>query len=99
MQIEFTAIFERDGDRWVASCLEIPGTSGQGKTQEEARESLIEGVSSLLKVRREQGLHVAPADALGENIVLVGEYAVISPIAVGASEPPPDNFGRTVTRP
>jgi len=37
MKQEFTAVFEREGDRYIAYCPEIPGPNGQGKTKEEAR--------------------------------------------------------------
>jgi len=40
MRNEFTAIFERDGDWYIAYSPEIPGANGQGRTKEEARESL-----------------------------------------------------------
>lgn len=33
-------MFERDGEWFVAYCPEIPGANGQGRTKDEARESL-----------------------------------------------------------
>ena len=40
MSNTFTAIYERDGDWYVAYCPEVPGANGQGRTKEEARASL-----------------------------------------------------------
>ena len=36
MHNEFTAVFERDSDWYVAYCPEIPGANGQGRTKAEA---------------------------------------------------------------
>ncbi len=33
MHNEFTAIFERDGDWFIASSPEFPGANGQGRTR------------------------------------------------------------------
>jgi predicted RNase H-like HicB family nuclease len=33
MHNEFAAVFERDGDWFVAYCPEIPGANGQGRNQ------------------------------------------------------------------
>ena len=56
MRNEFTAVFERDGDWVIAYCPEIPGANGQGRTKDEARESLIEAIALILRDRREDGL-------------------------------------------
>ncbi len=63
MRNEFTAIFERDGDWYIAYCPEIPGANGQGKTREGAMQSLQEAVSLVLEDRREDGLRGVPDDA------------------------------------
>ena len=56
MHNEFTAIYERD-DHWhIAYCPEIPGANGQGRTRDEARESLIEAILLIREDRREDGL-------------------------------------------
>lgn len=34
MHNEFPAIIEKDGDWYIAYCLEVPGANGQGKTRE-----------------------------------------------------------------
>ncbi len=63
MHNEFTAIFERDGDWYVAYCPEIPGANGQGRTKAEAQASLAEGIALILQDRREDGLRGLPPDA------------------------------------
>ena len=47
MHNEFTAVFERDGEWYVAYSPEIPGANGQGKTKEEARQSLSEAIALI----------------------------------------------------
>jgi predicted RNase H-like HicB family nuclease len=47
MHNEFTAIIERDGDGFIASCPEVPGALGQGRTAEEARTSLTEAIALI----------------------------------------------------
>ena len=50
------AIIEQDGDWYVAYCPEVPGANGQGKTKDEARDSLAQAVALILEDRREDGL-------------------------------------------
>jgi predicted RNase H-like HicB family nuclease len=68
MHNEFTAIIERDGAWYIAYCPEIPGANGQGKTKEEARESLAEAIALILEDRREEGLRGIPPDAIRETV-------------------------------
>lgn len=70
MHNEFTAVFERDGDWVIAYCPEIPGANGQGRTRDEARESLTEAIALILRDRREDGLRGLPEDAEQETVVL-----------------------------
>jgi predicted RNase H-like HicB family nuclease len=70
MHNEFTAVFERDGDWYVAYSPEIPGANGQGKTKEEARQSLSEAIALILKDRREDGLRGVPPDAERETVTV-----------------------------
>jgi predicted RNase H-like HicB family nuclease len=67
MRNEFTAVFERDGEWYVAYSPEIPGANGQGKTKEEARQSLSDAIALILEDRREEGLRNVPADAERET--------------------------------
>lgn len=68
MTNEFTAIFERDGDWYIAYCAEIPGANGQGRTKEEARESLAEAITLILTDRREDMLRGLPDDAEQDTV-------------------------------
>jgi predicted RNase H-like HicB family nuclease len=68
MANEFTAIFERDGDWYIAYCPEIPGANGQGKTQDEARESLAASIALILQDRREDALRGIPDDAERDTV-------------------------------
>ena len=70
MHNEFTAVFERDGDWVVAFCPEIPGANGQGKTTDEARESLAQAIALILEDRREDGLRGVPAEAERGTVIL-----------------------------
>ena len=70
MRHEFTAVYERDGEWVVAYCPEVPGANGQGRTKEEARESLGEAIALVLEDRREDGLRGVPADAERETIIV-----------------------------
>lgn len=63
MHNEFTAIYERDGEWFVAYCPEIPGANGQGRTKEEASSSLAEAIALILEDRREDALRGVPPEA------------------------------------
>lgn len=67
---EFTAIIERDGDWFIAYCPEVPGANGQGKTKDEAIESLSEAIALILADRREDGLRGIPPDAILEKVAI-----------------------------
>ena len=67
---EFTAIIERDGDWFVAYCPEIPGANGQGKTKQEAADSLGHAVGLILEDRLEDGLRGMPDDAEREALII-----------------------------
>ena len=54
MHNEFTAIIEKDSEWYIAYCPEIPGANGQGRTKDEARESLSEAIALILEDRREE---------------------------------------------
>ena len=56
MHNEFTAVFERDDEWYIAYSPEIPGANGQGRNKEEARESLAQAIARILADRREDGL-------------------------------------------
>jgi len=60
MHNEFTAIYEQDGDWYIAYCPEIPGANGQGRTMDECRRSLAEAIALVLEDRREDALRGSP---------------------------------------
>jgi predicted RNase H-like HicB family nuclease len=70
MHNEFTAIFERDGDWYVAYCPEITGANGQGRTKDEARRSLADAIALILEDRREDALRGVPPEAERDTVVL-----------------------------
>jgi predicted RNase H-like HicB family nuclease len=70
MHNEFTAVFERDGDWFIAYCPEIPGANGQGRTKEDARRSLADAITLILDDRREEGLRGVPPDAERETVTV-----------------------------
>ncbi|HYA36232.1 MAG TPA: type II toxin-antitoxin system HicB family antitoxin [Candidatus Binataceae bacterium] len=70
MSGEFTAIIERDGDWYIAYCAEIPGANGQGRTKEEARESLAQAIKLILEDRRDDALRGVPSEALRETVTV-----------------------------
>ena len=70
MHNEFTAVVEQDADWMVAYCPEIPGANGQGRTKEEAIESLADAIALILEDRREEGLRGVPPDAIRETITV-----------------------------
>ena len=71
MRNEFTAIIERDGEWYIAYCPEISGANGQGRTKEEARDTLAEAIALILEDRREDGLRGVPPDAIRETVKVV----------------------------
>lgn len=70
MHNEFTAVFERDGDWYVAYCPEIPGANGQGRTKEDARQNQAEAIALILEDRRQDGLRGVPPDAEQETVTV-----------------------------
>ncbi len=70
MANEFTAVVEREGEWFIAYCPEVPGANGQGRTKEEALESLSEAIALILEDRREDGLRGVPPDAHVEKVTV-----------------------------
>jgi predicted RNase H-like HicB family nuclease len=70
MHNEFTAVIERDGEWYIAYCPEVPGADGQGRTKDEAKESLSEAIALILEDRRADGLRALPPEALRETVVV-----------------------------
>lgn len=70
MHNEFTAIIEKDGEWFIAYSPEIPGANGQGRTREEARESLAEAIALILADRREDALRGVPPEAEQDTVTV-----------------------------
>ena len=70
MHNEFTAVFEKDEEWFIAYSPEVPGANGQGRTLEECRESLREAIILILEDRRADGLRGVPEDAMREIVTL-----------------------------
>jgi len=70
MANEFTAVVERDEEWFIAYCPEVPGANGQGRTKEEALQSLSQAISLILEDRREDGLRGVPANAIVEKVTV-----------------------------
>lgn len=70
MRHEFTAIYEREGEWVIAFCPEVPGANGQGRTKDEARESLAAAITLVLEDRREDALRGLPPEAEREMITV-----------------------------
>ncbi|MBK5292130.1 MAG: type II toxin-antitoxin system HicB family antitoxin [Acidobacteriia bacterium] len=70
MHNEFTAIFERDGEWYIAYCPKIPGANGQGLTKDGARASLAAAIALVLEDRREDSLRGVPLDAERETVIV-----------------------------
>ena len=63
MRHEFTAVVERDEEWFIAYAPEVPGANGQGRTREQALESLSDAIALVLEDRREDGLRGVPDNA------------------------------------
>jgi len=66
----YTAIFERDDEWHIAYCPEVPGANGQGRTKQEARESLASAIELILRDRLEDALRGLPDDAERDIVVV-----------------------------
>ena len=72
MENKFTAVFERDGEWWIAYVEELPGANTQGKTLDEARENLKEAVAMVLEANREVvEQEIAGRDVVKEELLVV----------------------------
>ena len=51
-ELEISAIVEKDGEWYIAHSPENPGANGQGKTEEEARNDLMNAIALILEDQR-----------------------------------------------
>ncbi len=70
MRNEFTAIFEREDDWYIAYCLEIPGANGQGRSKQAACASLAEAIALIFEDRRDDALRGVPPEAERGTVVV-----------------------------
>ena len=70
---KFTAVYEEDGDWWIAYVEELPGANTQGRTLDEARKNLKEAVELIIQSNRE----LARQESQGKDVIreelVVGE--------------------------
>jgi predicted RNase H-like HicB family nuclease len=52
MDIQFTAVFQKVPEGYIAFVEELPGANTQGATLDEARENLQEAISLVLEANR-----------------------------------------------
>lgn len=50
---KFTAVFQQEGEWWMAYVEEVPGANTQGKTLDEARENLKDAIQMVIEANRE----------------------------------------------
>lgn len=65
MEHEFTAVFRKVPEGYIASVEELPGANTQGETLEEARANLEEAVRLVLEANRE----LAQDDLAGADVI------------------------------
>jgi len=72
MMNEFTAVVERDGRWFIASCPEVPGANGQRRTKAAALKNLADAISLILEDRRIDAQVDIPESASQETVVVRG---------------------------
>ena len=71
MDFEFTGVFQRVAEGYVAFAEEVPGANTQGETLAEARENLREAVLLVLEANRALAEErLAGADVIREPLKL-----------------------------
>lgn len=51
-QREFTAVYKKRGDKYIAWIEEIPGVNTQGRTKKETQENLTEALKLIIESNR-----------------------------------------------
>lgn len=52
MGTSYTAVVQRDGERWIGWVEEVPGVNSQGRTREELLENLRDALEEGLEMNR-----------------------------------------------
>ena len=60
MSNKFTAVLEKDEEWYIAYSPEVPGANGQGRTKNEALQSLTDAIVLILEDRRVDALRGLP---------------------------------------
>lgn len=68
----YTAAFRFEDGSWWAQAVEVPEAFGQGRSIEEARESVAEAISAAIDARLEEGEPLPPSGQ-----VTVGPVTVV----------------------
>jgi len=73
MDEQITILIEK-GEQgwWIATIPEVPGAVSQGRTENEAREMVLDCLHELMAFRREEALKEMGAGASVEHIRLAG---------------------------
>ena len=70
MKAEFTAVYEKKGEWYIAYIEEIPGVNTQGKTLKEAKKNLKEALQLILETNREISRKTITDVVLREPLIL-----------------------------
>lgn len=70
MKTEFTAVYEKKGEWYIAYIEEIPGVNTQGKTLKEAKKNLKEALQLILETNREISRKTITDVVLREPLIL-----------------------------
>ena len=70
MRNEFTAVLQQDGKWHIATCAEIPGANGQGRTREACIANLRAAIALILDHHRAESLRSLPPKASQERVVI-----------------------------
>jgi predicted RNase H-like HicB family nuclease len=65
MENRFTAVFQQEGDWWIGYVEELPGANTQGRTLDETRQNLKEGVRLIIEANR----RLAERELEGKEVV------------------------------
>ena len=65
MKIEFTAIFQKVAEGYIAFVEELPGANSQGNTLDEARSNLKEAIQLVLQANRD----IAEKELKGKDVI------------------------------
>jgi predicted RNase H-like HicB family nuclease len=74
--VKFSATYERDGHWWIGYVAEVPGANAQGRTLDEARESLREAVELIIATNR--GLAQRRASARNDSDQILQEDLLVT---------------------